>query len=336
MNKAQFFFILTLILFFSSCNKKEKNNRTVYTKHNEIAVIIDDELWNGEIGDTLRNKFAGPILGLPQEEPLFTINQYPVKLLEGFMSNNRNIILIKKESKSRFDLVENEFAKPQLVFHISGETVKELLDSIQANDSLIIDRIKSLEISKYQQELKNDTLLKNQKLKNKYRILLDIPAKYKLVLKTKNFLWFKKEITSGNLSLIVYQLPYTSIKQNNNAIKRIVKIRDSINGRFIRGAISNTKMVTESAFSPYFSKIEIAGRKTYETKGSWEMQNDYMNGPFINYCIFDDKNQRILVLEGFCYAPSKQKRDLMFELEAIIKSIQFLKPNKSGKSKLAN
>ena len=90
---------------------------------------------------------------------------------------------IKKESKSRFDLVENEFAKPQLVFHISGETVKELLDSIQANDSLIIDRIKSLEISKYQQELKNDTLLKNQKLKNKYRILLDIPAKYKLVLK---------------------------------------------------------------------------------------------------------------------------------------------------------
>jgi hypothetical protein len=66
------------------------------------------------------------------------------------------------------------------------------------------------------------------------------------------------------------------------------------------------------------------------------MQNDYMNGPFINYCIFDDKNQRILVLEGFCYAPSKQKRDLMFELEAIIKSIQFLKPNKSGKSKLAN
>jgi len=32
-----------------------------------------------------------------------------------------------------------------------------------------------------------------------------------------------------------------------------------------------------------------------------------------------------LVLEGFCYAPSKKKRDLMFELEAIIKSVKFIK-----------
>jgi hypothetical protein len=50
-----------------------------------------------------------------------------------------------------------------------------------------------------------------------------------------------------------------------------------------------------------------------------------MNGPFINYAIQDKTNNRILVIEGFCYAPSKQKRDLMFELEAIIKSVQFFK-----------
>jgi hypothetical protein len=50
-----------------------------------------------------------------------------------------------------------------------------------------------------------------------------------------------------------------------------------------------------------------------------------MSGPFINYAIVDQPNHRILVIEGFCYAPSKQKRDLMFELEAIIKSTQFLK-----------
>jgi hypothetical protein len=32
-----------------------------------------------------------------------------------------------------------------------------------------------------------------------------------------------------------------------------------------------------------------------------------MGGPFINYAIVDEKNNRI-VMEGFCYAPSKQKR----------------------------
>jgi hypothetical protein len=32
-----------------------------------------------------------------------------------------------------------------------------------------------------------------------------------------------------------------------------------------------------------------------------------------------------LVLEGFCYSPSKEERDLMHELESIIKSIVILK-----------
>jgi hypothetical protein len=55
------------------------------------------------------------------------------------------------------------------------------------------------------------------------------------------------------------------------------------------------------------------------------MKNDFMSGPFISYAIFDIAHKRILVLEGFCYAPSKEKRDLMFELESIIKSIQIKK-----------
>jgi hypothetical protein len=84
-------------------------------------------------------------------------------------------------------------------------------------------------------------------------------------------------------------------------------------------------MVTEPAFSPYLSKTKIYNKETFETKGNWELLHDFMSGPFINYAIVDKPNHRILVVEGFCYAPSKQKRDLMFELEAVIKSMQFLK-----------
>jgi hypothetical protein len=69
----------------------------------------------------------------------------------------------------------------------------------------------------------------------------------------------------------------------------------------------------------------LAGNNAYETKGTWQMKNDFMSGPFISYAIFDKAHKHILVLEGFCYAPSKEKRDLMFELESIIKSIQIKK-----------
>lgn len=331
MNKA-FFLCFAAILALFSCSKKQaKPTSATSYKYNQIAVIIDDELWNGEIGDTIRNRFASPVLGLSQEEPVFTINQYPVKLFEGFMTNSRNIIIIKKERKNNFAIKKNEFTKPQIVTHISGETVKELIDTIQKNDSLIISKIKNQELAFYQKNLANDTLLDNQVFKDKFNVTIHIPAKYKMVMKAKKFLWLKKEIISGNLSIVIYEIPYTSLKKNSNA-SRVIQIRDSIGKKYIHGAIPNTKMVTETAFSPYFSKTNVAQNTAFETKGTWELQHDYMNGPFINYAVFDEKNHRILVLEGFCYAPSKQKRDLLFELEAIIKTVQFLpKPSKNIK-----
>ena len=79
MNKALFLFSIVAI-FLTSCDSKEvKNTSETSRKTNEVAVIIDDQLWNGEIGDSVRNKFASPVVGLPQEEPIFTLNQYPVK-----------------------------------------------------------------------------------------------------------------------------------------------------------------------------------------------------------------------------------------------------------------
>lgn len=325
MNKALFLFLFSTTLLVS-CNFKEaKPTSETAGKINGVSVIIDDQLWNGEVGDSMRNKFASPVLGLPQEEPVFTLNQYPVKLLEGFMSNSRNIIVVKKEAKSQFRIEKNEYANPQVVVHISGQTVQEILDTIQSNDSLIINKIKESEIKVLQDKIKQDSLFDIKPIADKFNIRLNIPVKYKMVLKGKKFIWLKKEITSGNLSLVFYQIPITSVKDNNNAIKRITRIRDSIGRIYIHGAVPRTRMITEPAFSPYLSKTKIYSKETFETKGNWELLHDFMSGPFVNYAIVDQPNNRILVIEGFCYAPSKQKRDLMFELEAIIKSTQFLK-----------
>lgn len=325
MNKAHFLCFLVCILLFSCSEKKRKRTTETSGKINSVSVIVDDQLWNGEVGDSIRNKFASPVLGLPQEEPVFSLNQYPVKLLEGFMSNSRNIIVIKKEAKSQFKIIENEYANPQVVVHISGKSVQELLDTIQANDSIIIQKIKKSEIRILQNQIKDDSLSNTEKITEKFNVKINIPIKYKMVMHGKKFIWFKKEITSGNQSLIFYQIPLSSIKDNPNAINRITKIRDSIGKIYIHGAVPRTRMVTETAYSPYLSKTTIFGRETFETKGNWELERDFMSGPFVNYAIVDKKNNRILVVEGFVYAPSKQKRDLMFELEAIIKSVQFLK-----------
>ena len=47
-----------------------------------------------------------------------------------------------------------------------------------------------------------------------------------------------------------------------------------------------------------------------------------MAGPFLNYTVIDKKNNRLVIVEGFTYAPSVNKRAFLFELEAIAKSLK--------------
>lgn len=331
--KKALFFVIIISIFVSSCDfKKKKELPTTSGKINTISVIIDDKLWDGEVGDSIRNKFASPVLGLPQEEPLFTINQFPTKLFDGFMNNCRNIIVIKKETENKFSIQENQFAKPQNVYYISGKNSASILEILQLNSATIIKKIKQTEIAENQRAI--DTLLYNtSKIKTRFSIDLKVPNTFKAVYKTSRFVWLKKEITSGNTSLLLYQIPFSAFNQNNDATSSITKIRDSIGCLYVHGRVKNSRMITENAYAPYLSYTVIDKRYAYETKGTWEMENDFMAGPFINYFILDKPNKRIIVAEGFCYAPSKEKRDLMFELEAIIKTIKFIKIQKPKTSK---
>jgi hypothetical protein len=321
--KLIFFFSITFLLF--SCKKQVYNlPRKATGKINTISIVIDDKLWNGEIGDSIRIKLASPVIGLPQEEPLFTINQYPVKLLEGFMTDSRTIIVVKKENKNEFVIHKDQYASPQNVFHISGKTIDDILRIFQKNSSTIIQHIKETEI-KENQRIINQSLLDSKKIKDDFNISLKIPTGFTYALKKLNFIWLKKEIVSGNTSILIYQVPISSLKKGPNLIASIVKMRDSIGNLYISGTEPDTQMITEEGYAPYLSKIKLDNKETFETKGTWELKNDFMSGPFLNYAILDKEHNRILVLEGFCYSPSKQERDLIHELESIIRSIVILK-----------
>jgi hypothetical protein len=325
MNKNLFLILFFFSLLFFSCKKQEDNlPRKTIGKINTISVIIDDQLWNGEIGDSIRNKFASPVIGLPQEEPLFTINQYPTKLMEGFMTDSRTIIVVKKEPKNKFEIKKNQYASPQNVFHISGKTNGDILEIIEKNASQIIQIIKETEIAE-SQRINSQSLMNPIIIKNKFQISLKVPYGYSYALQNSKFLWLKKEIISGNTSILIYEVPISSLKKGSNPIENIIKMRDSIGNLYIRGTELGTQMITEEGYAPYLFKIKLNGKETYETKGTWELKNDFMSGPFVNYAIIDEEHNRVLVLEGFCYSPSKEERDLMHDLESIIKSIIILK-----------
>ena len=64
MNKTLFLWLFFSGLLGSCSFKKDKLPEDSVATINTIAVIIDDQLWKGEVGDSIRNKFASPVLGL--------------------------------------------------------------------------------------------------------------------------------------------------------------------------------------------------------------------------------------------------------------------------------
>lgn len=318
MNKTHFLLVLLPFLLIS-CLKTDRQPEPVSGKTNTISVIIDDQLWYGEVGDSIRNKFASPVWGLTQEEPLFTINQYPARLLEGFVTDSRSIIVVKKAATDKFEIIRSK-KLPHYTFRIYGKSIDDIICSIELNSAQITKLIRDAEIEKIQQD-NSKSLLHPAVIKNKFYIDLQIPTGYEYMLHKKNFIWLKKDIISGSTSLLIYQIPLHNFEKKSDVVGNIIKMRDSI-GTYIKGREPNTRMITGEAYAPYFSNTILDGKKAFETKGTWELKNDFMAGPFINYVIVDQTYHRLLVIEGFCYSPSNQERDLMLDLEAIIKSVK--------------
>lgn len=319
--KQILFFVLAISLI--AC-KSDKHIAASTGNINEIAIVVSDALWNGEVGDMLRKKFAAPVDGLTQEEPIFTLNQYNQKAFTGKLSRGRNIIVVEESTENDFGFKHNANCTPQNLFTITGKSPEELLRLIEMHADEVIMKIRDTEIDEYQARHKKAGLIDQGVFAKQYGITVAVPATYTFAIKNNSFVWLKKDMPSGNTSLLIYRVPYVVIEKDKTPMLNIIKMRDSIGKTYIHGQDRKAFMKTETAYSPSMFMTSFRDKRAFEMRGNWDMQNDFMNGPFVNYVIRDDKHKCYLIVEGFIYSPSSPKRDLLVEMESIIRSVKFL------------
>ena len=287
-------------------------------KIHTISVVIDNKLWNESPGEELQKIYSSEFLGLPQQEPLFTLNQIPPSIFTDFTRESRNIIVVSKSTKDSAFINSNKFASPQKILYINGKTNKSLVDQINKTARKAINTFKANEIKEKQKRIKN-SILKTKEF-DSLGIRLTMSSGYKLFKKeNNNKFWFQRETQKGSVNLLIYTLPL--YKKNPN-LESIIALRDSIGKAFVPGRNKDSYLITEKAYEPYFLKTKVSSLNTFETRGTWEVVNDYMAGPFLNYYIKDSKNNRTLVIEGFVFSPSVRKREYLVELEAIVRSLK--------------
>lgn len=319
---------LVLILTFIGC--KNGNDQQYLPGSigaiNSVTVVIENDLWQGEVGDKIREHFASPAIGLTWDEPIFTLNQAPKKVFTGAIRNTRSIIYVELDTLDVAGLKNDLYATPQRVAVFKATSEQELIKNISEKANGVIKSFQELELKETQTRFLK-SLNKEKALTDKFNIKLNVPSIYKVGREVDNFVWIDRQIPKGHANIIAYSMPGNSFSNDSTLVADIVRMRDSIGAIYIQGddvLDKATHMRTEPAFSPSVFKTEIAGRKAYEVRGIWDVKNDFMAGPFLTYIIDDSANNRKLILEGFTYAPATNKRDDMFQLEAILKTVSFL------------
>ncbi|PWL39859.1 DUF4837 domain-containing protein [Flagellimonas aquimarina] len=325
MKKLIILSITTSFLVMLSCKDSGPKQRFLPPSTggiNSLMVVMDTELWQGGVGDRIREQFAAPVLGLPQGEPKFSITQIPPQVFKGAITYSRSVLFVEQDTLSLGHIKTDVYAKPQKIAVVKGETYNDLVGNIDSLAGIAISSFKKVEISEAQKRFTR-SLNKEKAFEEEFGISLKVPSLYKVGKREKNFVWMDIQIPKGTMNIVAYTMPWNSFSNDSTFVNDIVKMRDSIGKKYVPGPYENTFMVTEKAFSPYIFPAQIGGKKAAEARGIWEISGYPMAGPFLTYIINDKENNRKLVLEGFTFAPSAEKRDYMFELEAILRTVKF-------------
>lgn len=295
---------------------------------NKVLVVTKSSHWIGEVGDALRGKLGELMVGLPQPESTLSLAQVAPEGFKKMMRQSRNVLVLEESDKENFTVNYDKYSRPQIVIYISAKDKAGLISMINKNSDKIIKLIKDSDIKLMQKVFAQKKVDDKQyKTISNLGLSITIPNEFRTVDDTGDFLWLRQHLKSGiargagSNNILVYSLP---LDTEENIKNNISLNRDKIGEKYIPGSKEGMYMITEKAYTPFTYDAKIDNKKAFETRGKWEMKNNFMAGPFLNYTIIDKEHNRLIVFEGFTYCPSVEKREFIFELEAIGKSLKIL------------
>ena len=298
------FFILTALF---SCN--ENSTKKILTeskgKQNEIILVIDDNAWQGAVGDTLRKIFQFEIDGLPQTEQFFNLVQINPSEFSRFFKTHKNIMFVGKEFKDSYTM--NKWAKNQIVMYLSS-TSSELEFKKSCVKTFNFLYRKELENIRASYKISHNSEARKH-IKKTFGINVFLPTEYYVSLKDKNIFISDFHSFNEKQDLLKYILVYDFYPDDNiNIQKQIVHKTDSILKEKIKGSIEGTFVQIDKRMP----LTEISGLY----RGMWTLENGFMAGPFIMKSRYIE--DRIVVSLGLVFHPNENKREYVRTFEAIL------------------
>ena len=312
----------------SEAKRKQALLPNISGKAGEVIVVIDKGQWEGAVGTVLRDSLACECPFLPQSEPLYTlVNVAPNGFTQMFQIH-RNIIIvnIKPDVTEPGVVFKNDvWARPQCVIRINAadsDTAVKLIKENSSNMTAVLE------------QAERDRVIANTK---KYEELSlapvvtemvggspHFPSGYKIKKKTEDFIWIEYNPQYVTQGVLIYKYPVVDGEQMLD-LDNILENSNRMLMNNVPGMFDNTYMTISDFARPSIEYKKYKGLDFAEIRGFWEVENDFMGGPFVSHAFYSKDGKEVIVLQGFVYAPKYDKRQYLRQVESVIYSFEWAK-----------
>ncbi|MBR2225532.1 MAG: DUF4837 family protein, partial [Bacteroidales bacterium] len=292
-------------------------------KAGEIVVVIDRENWEGEVGNAIREILATDCPYLAQREPLFNLANVPPGSFNNMFKMHRNILILNVNPQNQSTGMmykRDQWARPQSVAQINAYDKDGALAVIEeAKDQLP----EFFEAAERDRIIANSILYEELTLGDPVEKLtggiLHFPSGYKLRKQTDDFVWIADEKQYTIQTVLLYRYP---VPEDPFSLKSIIAKRNEVMRANVPGMFDGSYMTTSTAVEPTTRSLKYHGIDFMETRGFWEVEGDYMGGPFVSHSFYSPDGKDIIVMEAFVHAPRYDKRPLLRQVESILFSYE--------------
>ena len=309
----------------SGCKNSGSLLPSISGKAGEILVVMEKPDWEDSLGNDVRDLLAVDCPWLAQKEPLYSLVNVPPSAFGDLFQVHRNILLFAVHPQldtTGIVYQHDVWAQPQCVIQISARSSAEASALLKEKGPMIVSSIEQAERDRV---IRNTLRYEEQSLYPKVAEIFGgaphFPTGYKLRKATEDFVWIADD-KQAYQDIFVYSYP---VEDDPFTLEKIIAHRNEFLQENVPGMFDGTYMTTSEFFTPTLEFLKYRGRDFAQVRGMWEVQNDFMGGPFVSHSFFSPDGSRIIVAEAWVYAPQFDKRQYLRQVESVLYSWEWAK-----------
>ncbi len=342
LNMKRFFQLLIIAIslgimvgcdaLFSSNSAKREAIGSPY----ELVVLCDEQNWKGALGEELRYWLEQPIEMLNQEEPRFNVVHTTPQFYKQSYPFHRNILKVACSPEAKMPVALAEYDKdaaPQIVVTFQGPSVEAMVEYLKENGDKLCKVFEMAERDRTMSAAEKHGAKDLEKvIRQKFGIEMHLSTGYAFRTQSDNFLWASYEFPLASQGFFLYSHDFNG--KQSITTNALVKARNKFAKR-IPGPSEHSYMTTVTRipsiekegeyinFEPERKVVRINGVDWIELRGFWEVEGDFMGGPFVSYTTLDRSTGKLLTLDCYVYSPKDGKRNFLRALESLVYGVKF-------------